>query len=70
MTAHGRAQVVDEELVGGVVAVEVEVHEVQDHAQPTFAIEGGVQWRWTDSDAQRRDAAVHAALARLAARRR
>jgi len=45
------------------------VHEVRDHDRPTFAIEAGVRWRWTDSEAQRRDAEVHAALARLAARR-
>ena len=69
VTAHGRARVLDDALVDGVVAVEVEVHEVQDHDRPTLAIEAGVGWRWTDPDAQRRDAEVHAALARLAERR-
>jgi hypothetical protein len=67
VTAHGRARVVDEALVEGVVAVEIEVDEVQDHDRPTFAIEAGICWRWTDPDAERRDAEVHAALARLAA---
>ena len=66
VTAHGRARVIDEQLVDGVVAVEIEVDRVQDHDRPTFAIESGVRWRWTDADARRRDAEVHAALARLA----
>ena len=69
VTAHGRARVVDEQLVEGVVAVEVEVDAVQDHDRPTFVIESGVRWRWRDADAERRDAAVHAALARLASAR-
>ncbi len=69
VTAHGRARIVDEALVDGVAAVEVEVNEVQDHDRPTFAIEAGVRWRWTDAEAERRDALVHAALARLAERR-
>ncbi|HUB04656.1 MAG TPA: hypothetical protein VMA76_06290 [Solirubrobacteraceae bacterium] len=68
VTAYGRARVLDEAAVAeGVVAVEIEVERVQDHDRPTFAIEGGVRWRWTDPDAERRDAAVRAALTRLAA---
>ena len=69
VTAHGRARVLDEDLVAGVVAVEIEVEAVQDHDRPTFAIEGGVRWRWTDGEAELRDAEVQAALARLAERR-
>jgi hypothetical protein len=69
VTAYGRARVLDEPLAEGVVAVEIEVHEVQDHDRPTFAIESGVRWRWTDAEAERRDAEVRAGLARLAARR-
>jgi hypothetical protein len=69
VTAHGRARVLDDAPAEGVVAVEIEVHDVQDHDRPTFAIEAGVRWRWTDPEAQRRDAEVHAALARLAERR-
>ncbi|HSC03991.1 MAG TPA: pyridoxamine 5'-phosphate oxidase family protein [Solirubrobacteraceae bacterium] len=69
VTAYGRARVLDDALAEGVVAVEIEVHDVQDHDRPTFAIETGVRWRWTDPEAQRRDAEVHAALARLAERR-
>jgi Pyridoxamine 5'-phosphate oxidase len=66
LTAYGRARVVDEDLVEGVVAVEVEVERVQDHDRPTFVIEAGVRWRWTDPDAHARDAQVRAALERLA----
>jgi hypothetical protein len=69
VTAYGRARVLDEPLADGVVAVEIEVHEVRDHDRPTFAIEAGVRWRWTDPEAERRDAEVRAALARLAERR-
>ena len=69
VTAHGRARVVDERLVEGVVAVEIEVDDVQDHDRPTFAIESGVRWRWTDAEAEQRDADVQAALALLAERR-
>jgi hypothetical protein len=69
VTAYGRARVLDDApLAEGVVAVEIEVDRVQDHNRPTFAIEGGVRWRWTDPNAARRDADVRAALARLAAR--
>ena len=66
ITAYGRARVIDEELVAGVVAVEIEVEQVQDHDRPTFAVESGVGWRWTDPEAERRDAEVRAALAALA----
>jgi nitroimidazol reductase NimA-like FMN-containing flavoprotein (pyridoxamine 5'-phosphate oxidase superfamily) len=69
VTAYGRARVLDgAALVEGVVAVEIEVDRVQDHNRPTFAIESAVRWRWTDPDAERRDAEVRAALARLADR--
>jgi hypothetical protein len=69
VSAEGVARVVAEQLPGaeGVVAVAVEVERVQDHGQPTFAIEDGVRWRWTDRDAAERDAAVRAALLALAA---
>ncbi len=68
VTAHGRAQVLDDALVEGVTAVEIDVHDVQDHDRPTFAIDDGVRWRWTDAEAERRDGEVRAALTRLAAR--
>jgi Pyridoxamine 5'-phosphate oxidase len=69
VTAHGRARVLDELLVEGVVAVEVEVDDVQDHDRPTFSLESGVRWRWTEPEAEQRDAEVHAALARLVVNR-
>ena len=67
VTAYGRARVLDDEpLVPGVIAVEIDVDRVQDHDRPTFEIQSGAVWRWTDADAERRDAEVRAALARLA----
>ena len=66
VTTRGRARVIDEALVEGVVAVEIEVDDVQDHDRPTFEIESGVRWRWRDPEAAGRDDEVHAALARLA----
>ena len=70
LTAHGTASVVAESLPGaeGVVAVALEVEEIQDHGQPTFVVVDGVRWHWTDAEAQRRDAAVRAALLALADR--
>ena len=65
-TAHGRATVVDEDLEG-TVALRLDVDSVQDHDQPTFTIEAGVAWRWTDAGAAARDAAVRAGLRRLPA---
>ena len=68
VTAYGRARVLDDApVVEGVVAVDIEVASVQDHDRPTFELEAGVRWRWTDADAEGRDAEVRAALERLAA---
>ena len=66
VTAHGRARVIAEQLVGGVAAVAVDVEQVQDHGRSTFEIESAVSWRWTDAQAAARDAEVRAALERLA----
>ena len=66
MTARGRATVLDEPLVSGVSAVEVQVESVDDHLRPTFELQAGVRWRWTDDQAADRDDEVHDALARLA----
>jgi hypothetical protein len=68
VTVHGTARVVEDELVPGVVAVEVTAEDVQDHDRPEFAIEAGVRWRWTDETAGRRDAEVWRELERLARR--
>ena len=40
----------------------LEVERIQDHGQDTFVIDDGVQWRWTDEDAARADAAVRESL--------
>jgi hypothetical protein len=63
VTLRGRATEIGE--AAGTVAVRLEVEAVDDHDQPTFVIEAAVQWRWTDADAQRRDAEVRAALRQL-----
>ncbi len=61
LTAVGRAEVEDE---GPRVAiVRVDVSEIFDHAQDTFVIDDGVQWRWTDPEAERTDAELRARLA-------
>jgi hypothetical protein len=67
-TAHGRAAVVEDPMAiaESVVAVAIDVEDVQSHADPRFAIESGVRWRWVDDEAAARDAAIHEALRRLA----
>jgi len=62
-TAYGKATVVAE--LERVAAVRLEVESIQDHRQPTFAIEDGVRWRWTDAGAEQADAAVREALRAL-----
>jgi hypothetical protein len=69
VTLLGRARVLDEALVDGVVGVEIEVDRVQDHGRPEFEIQSGVRWRWSEPGAERRDAEVRSALERLAAAR-
>jgi flavin reductase (DIM6/NTAB) family NADH-FMN oxidoreductase RutF len=64
ITLRGRAAEIGE--AAGTVALRLEVEAVDDHMQSTFAIEAGVRWRWTDPQAERRDAEVRAALAQLA----
>jgi hypothetical protein len=68
VTAYGTASVRDADLADGVAAVELRVERVQDHNRPTFVIESGVGWHWTDAAAQERDDEVRAALERLAER--
>lgn len=67
VTAEGPARVLASPLTEGTVAVQVTVQTLRDHDRPTFAIESGVRWRWTDDAAAARDAEVRAALERLAA---
>ncbi|MEO8686792.1 MAG: hypothetical protein ABI611_01070 [Solirubrobacteraceae bacterium] len=63
VTALGAATVVEE--TDRVAFVRLDVEEVQDHDRPTFALEDGVRWHWTDEDAERADAEIRAALRRL-----
>ncbi len=60
VTAIGRAVVVSEGERLAILRLEVE--RIQDHGQDTFVIDDGVQWRWTDEDAARADAAVRDSL--------
>jgi hypothetical protein len=64
VTAHATAAILHD-LDEAVVAVRLDVQEIQDHGQPTFAIDAGVQWRWTDDQARERDAQIRAALRAL-----
>ena len=60
ITVHGRATVVGE--ADGVAAIRLAVERIQDHDQPTFEIDAGVAWHWTNRQAEARDVAVRAAL--------
>jgi hypothetical protein len=62
VTLRGRATEIGE--AAGAVAMRLDVEHVDDHMQPTFVVEAGVGWRWTDPEAERRDAAVREALRR------
>jgi hypothetical protein len=68
VTVYGTAAVREADLIDGVAAVELRVERVQDHNRPTFVIESGVGWRWTDPDAEVRDGEVRRALQRWAQR--
>jgi hypothetical protein len=65
VTAHATATIL-QDLDDAVIGVRLDVEEIQDHGQPTFAIEAGVQWRWIDDEARRRDAEIRAALRSMA----
>ena len=66
-TAHATATLVQEpmQVDERVVAVRLDVDEVQDHGDPRGDVEAGVRWRWTDADAQHRDAEIREALRAL-----
>jgi hypothetical protein len=72
VTAQGHARIVADPLAGAdrVAAVAVDVRRIQDHGQPRFVVDDGVQWRWTDPEAEERDAEVREALRALAAQER
>jgi len=66
-TAHGEAAIVEEPMAiaDNVAAIRVDVDVIRSHGRDTFQIEAGVRWRWTDAEAERRDAEIRAALRRL-----
>jgi len=68
-TAHGEAAVAADPLPGAekVAAVLLTATRIQDHDSPTFALDEGVRWRWTDAPAEAADARTRAALRALAA---
>lgn len=70
ITALARATIAEEPMAVSdrVAAVVLDVDEVQDHGQPRFEILDGVRWRWTDPEAEARDAQIRAALLAIAAR--
>jgi hypothetical protein len=63
VTALGTATAVEE--TDRVAFVRLDVEEVQDHDRPTFALEAGVRWHWTDEDAEQADAEIRTALRSL-----
>jgi hypothetical protein len=63
VTALGAASVVEE--TERVAFVRLDVEEVQDHDRPTFALEEGVRWHWTDDAAAAADAEIRTALRSL-----
>lgn len=67
-TAEGTVRTVAEPLNedGLVNGMELVVDTIWDHNGPTFGMEDGVRWHWTDEDAKRGDDAAHRSLADLA----
>lgn len=66
-TAVGTVRVVAEPLDpdGRVNGLELSVEKIWDHNGPTFGMDEGVRWHWTDEDAKQGDDAAHRALERL-----
>ena len=66
-TAHARAEILQEPMAisDRVAAVALHVDSIQDHDQPRFEMLSGVGWRWSDPEAEARDAEIRAALASL-----
>lgn len=67
-TAEGTVRVIAEPLNsdGLVNGMELTVEKIWDHNGPTFGLDDGVRWHWTDDDAKRGDDAAHESLAELA----
>lgn len=71
VTAHCTATILENPMAisDRVAALALDVERLQDHGQPRFVIEAGVRWRWTDPEAEARDAEIRAALLALSASR-
>lgn len=69
ITAHARAEILEDpmRISDRIAAVALEVESIQDHGQPRFEIDSGVNWHWTDAAAEARDAEIRDALSALAA---
>jgi Pyridoxamine 5'-phosphate oxidase len=67
-TARGRARILEESMASGpeYAAVAVDVEHIDDHRQPAFTVEAGVDRRWVDEDEQRALRARVAGLRELA----
>jgi hypothetical protein len=63
VTAYGAADVVEAD--DRVAYVRLDVESVEDHDRPTFSLDEGVRWHWTDARAEAGDEKVRAALRRL-----
>ena len=63
VTAYGAADVVDAD--DRVAYLRLDVESVEDHDQPTFTLDEGVRWHWTDERAEAGDADVRARLREL-----
>ena len=63
VTAYATAAVVEED--DRVAYVRLDVDDVRDHDQPTFELDDGVRWHWTDEGAEAGDAEIRATLRRL-----
>jgi Pyridoxamine 5'-phosphate oxidase len=67
-TARGRAHILEESMPAGpdYAAVAIEVEHIDDHRQPAFTVEAGVDRRWVDEGEQRALRARVEALRELA----
>jgi hypothetical protein len=63
VTAYGTADVVDAD--DRVAFLRLDVESIEDHDQPTFTLDDGVRWHWTDDAAEAGDAEVRARLREL-----
>ena len=63
VTAYATASVVEQD--DRVAYLRLDVDDARDHDQPTFELDDGVRWHWTDEGAEAGDAEIRATLRRL-----